>query len=271
MNRAAKLFARPGIHNGQLRGLLGDIVNIAAAGRLAHATFRPIRDMGAGATMTPRVQRTPIRGLVGADAARRTGPAFASLARELAPDRRYRFTRAVKGGRVGTKQRRRRRGIALQFRTSRFSFSCTANQCSTRPARSGRYRLSAAGSIIETVAAFAGTLAYRSARPAIAVAARCALCAQDFFDEFVPILNGAVVIDFISPTVQNVLNRENAQNARHCRRRGVKPYLYRDPIEGSKHPVIETSVVAMLPVQSSACICHPIDIMRACLQGAKRK
>jgi hypothetical protein len=85
MNRAAKLFARPGIHNGQLRGLLGDIVNIAAAGRLAHATFRPIRDTGAGATMTPRVQRTPIRGIVGADAARRTGPASRHLHASLHP------------------------------------------------------------------------------------------------------------------------------------------------------------------------------------------
>jgi hypothetical protein len=42
------------MHNGQLRGLLGDIVNIAGAGRRGHATFRPIRGARAGVIETPR-------------------------------------------------------------------------------------------------------------------------------------------------------------------------------------------------------------------------
>jgi hypothetical protein len=133
MNRAAKLFARPGIHNGQLRGLLGDIVNIAAAGRPAHATFRPIRDMGAGATMTPRVQRT-LFAVVGVDTTR------AATGRP-----RVTCTRTCTRPTIPVCAGRKKEGVLVQDEADGdgvslsnsgpcgFSFSCTANQCSTRP------------------------------------------------------------------------------------------------------------------------------------------
>jgi len=140
MNRAAKLFARPGIHNGQLRGLPGDIVNIAAAGRLAHATFRPIRVMGAGATKTPRVQRT-LFAVVGVDTTR----AAAGRPRVTCTRTCTRPTIPVCAGR----KRRACRvpdeadgdGVSLSNSALRFFIFLRCKPMFDAPARSGRYRL----------------------------------------------------------------------------------------------------------------------------------
>jgi hypothetical protein len=98
-------------------------------------------------------------------------------------------------------------GIALPFPHPAISFCRTANRCSMRP------RALAGFGIRQWLRAGKAISRRRGKRHdgidyAPAAAARRVLCAAGVFDEFVPIQNGAVVIEFISPTVAKVLNGE---------------------------------------------------------------
>jgi hypothetical protein len=184
-----------------LRGFLGDIVNIAWAGRLVHATFRPIRDM---------------RGRV-RDAARAKdagAPGRTRSARIICT----RSAMRVCAGREMEASRchasRPRRGIGFQFPAARFP-DCAGTFFSHRkpmldtPARIGRRRLPAmvAGPVKRYVGIpeNVGTISIMGS----ALAARRTLCAQDCSTNSFLFETARLQLNSFRQLLQKVLNGEN--------------------------------------------------------------